>query len=586
MTVRSTIRRIRLHPAVWLLAGLLCAPALSSAQVPLQVSANAAQQRQPLGLTNENLPDGIVGMPFRTSVGATGGSGVYSILVTGDLPAGVRLYRGPATIAVSGTPTTEGTYSFRVAVTDLQGGTIARDYSFTVQPQTFRPAFQQSSTVTITDAEAFHFTDVASVFFPAKIGVAEGFHFTDAESVFMPAVVKDAETFHLTDTPSVFFPDRQATAEAFHFGDSVVVMTSAMAGASETFHFGDVVAVTTKVGISPSTIPAGAYNTAYSATFVPVGFTGTASIAESGALPAGVTFKHILNQSTVVISGTPTVTGSFPFTLTVTDTGSGGTSTINYLLVINPASQTINVGSLPTPTYGGAAFSLTGVVTATSGLTPTITFNSGPVSGSGTGPYTISGAGTASFTATQTGNTVYAAATPVPFSVVVSPAVLNVTGSSATRGFDQPNPAFGFSFGSFVNGDTSSVVSGSPVVSTTATPVSPISGGARYLITPTQGTLAATNYSFNFISGTLTITKASQLITFYPLPNVLHGTTFPLSARSSSGLPVTYTVTGPATITNNILSVTGAGAVQITASQAGNGNYNAATSVVRSFTAQ
>jgi hypothetical protein len=60
---------------------------------------------------------------------------------------------------------------------------------------------------------------------------------------------------------------------------------------------------------------------------------------------------------------------------------------------------------------------------------------------------------------------------------------------------------------------------------------------------------------------------------------------FPLSARASSGLAVTYAVSGPASISNNVLSVTGSGLVQVTASQTGNGNYNSANSIVRSFTA-
>jgi hypothetical protein len=64
-----------------------------------------------------------------------------------------------------------------------------------------------------------------------------------------------------------------------------------------------------------------------------------------------------------------------------------------------------------------------------------------------------------------------------------------------------------------------------------------------------------------------------------------NGSNFPLTARSSSGLAVTYSVSGPASITNNVLSVTGSGQIQVTASQAGGTNYNAATSVIRSFTA-
>jgi hypothetical protein len=49
---------------------------------------------------------------------------------------------------------------------------------------------------------------------------------------------------------------------------------------------------------------------------------------------------------------------------------------------------------------------------------------------------------------------------------------------------------------------------------------------------------------------------------------------------------VSVSVSCPPTISNNIVSVSGTGTVQVIAVQTGNGNYNAATSVVRSFTAQ
>ena len=50
---------------------------------------------------------------------------------------------------------------------------------------------------------------------------------------------------------------------------------------------------------------------------------------------------------------------------------------------------------------------------------------------------------------------------------------------------------------------------------------------------------------------------------------------------------MTFTVSGPANISNgNTLNITGTGPVTVTATQAGNGNFNAAASVARTFTAQ
>lgn len=68
--------------------------------------------------------------------------------------------------------------------------------------------------------------------------------------------------------------------------------------------------------------------------------------------------------------------------------------------------------------------------------------------------------------------------------------------------------------------------------------------------------------------------------TFNPAANSLQ-----VSATSSSSLPVSIEVTsGPATLNGSTLTITGAGEVTLTATQAGNENFSAATPVVRTFT--
>ena len=68
--------------------------------------------------------------------------------------------------------------------------------------------------------------------------------------------------------------------------------------------------------------------------------------------------------------------------------------------------------------------------------------------------------------------------------------------------------------------------------------------------------------------------------TFNPAAN-----SFQISATSTSSLPVSIEVTsGPATLNGNTLTITGAGEVTLTATQAGNENFAAADPVVRTFT--
>jgi hypothetical protein len=91
-------------------------------------------------------------------------------------------------------------------------------------------------------------------------------------------------------------------------------------------------------------------------------------------------------------------------------------------------------------------------------------------------------------------------------SVTIGPALLTVTANSTNRPFGSANPPLTASYNGFVNGDNlSSAVTGGPGLSTTATNTS---GAGSYPIVATNGTLAAANYSFNFVNGTFTVTLA------------------------------------------------------------------------------
>ena len=166
----------------------------------------------------------------------------------------------------------------------------------------------------------------------------------------------------------------------------------------------------------------------------------------------------------------------------------------------------------------------------------------------------------------------------------VGPATLTVTADPASRIFGASNPAFTYTITGYVNNDPTTVVSGAPVITTTATPTSPV---GTYPTTVSIGTLAAANYNFTLVGGSLQVTGgAAQSIVFAPLPNFASGGTYQLTARATSGLPVTYTVSGPAQINGSSLSVTGPGQVIVTASSGSNANYAAATNVSQTFTAQ
>jgi PKD repeat protein len=82
------------------------------------------------------------------------------------------------------------------------------------------------------------------------------------------------------------------------------------------------------------------------------------------------------------------------------------------------------------------------------------------------------------------------------------------------------------------------------------------------------------------------VQRQDQAITFGTLSNKTYGDLpFALTATASSGLPVSFTViSGPASISNNTLTITGAGSVTVRAAQAGNSQFNPAPNVDRTFT--
>ncbi|MFN5430799.1 MAG: FG-GAP-like repeat-containing protein [Cyclobacteriaceae bacterium] len=91
--------------------------------------------------------------------------------------------------------------------------------------------------------------------------------------------------------------------------------------------------------------------------------------------------------------------------------------------------------------------------------------------------------------------------------------------------------------------------------------------------------LAVTNYGSNTLSVLRHEPRASQTVTFNPLPSACINATVNLTATASSGLAISYTSSNPtiASVAGNVVTTLAAGTVTITASQAGNGTYSPAT---------
>ena len=275
---------------------------------------------------------------------------------------------------------------------------------------------------------------------------------------------------------------------------------------------------------------------------------GTGYTFSATGLPAGLTMA-----SNGTITGTPTVSGTFSYTVTVKDSG-GNTGTVTCSVTVNPASATIAWPAPTAITYGTTLSSAQlDAVAKCNGVQVTGgTYSYSPALGA---VLSASQNQTLSVTFTPPAGS-YCTFQPITTTLTVNPAVLTVTADSKTMPYGGPLPAFSDTITGFVNNDSQSVVSGSAAMSTTATTSSPV---GNYPISISAGNLAAANYTFNFVNGTVTVNPASGAIT-WPVPTAItYGTTLSSAQLDASATCGGKTAAGSYVYSPAIGAVLGAG---------------------------
>ncbi|HVW94508.1 MAG TPA: MBG domain-containing protein, partial [Mucilaginibacter sp.] len=287
-------------------------------------------------------------------------------------------------------------------------------------------------------------------------------------------------------------------------------------------------------------------------------YDGTAKSLSVSGLPDGATVAYSGNGHTGA--------GSYAVTATV--------SKANYNDLVLHATLTISNSAITGVTFADAAYSYDGTAKSLSvaGLP-----DGARVSYRGNGH---TGAGSYAVTATVSkpgyDNLVLHA------TLTISKAVLTVTAANATRVYGTANPAFTVSYSGFVHNETAASLTTGATATTAATKAS---DAGTYAITP--GGAASGNYSFNYISGKLTITPATRTLTFDPLADKTYGDAdFDAGASVSSGETVIYSGYNPSVvaIVNGKIHITGAGTTAITATVAASGNYSNTPSQSRTLT--
>jgi sugar lactone lactonase YvrE len=270
----------------------------------------------------------------------------------------------------------------------------------------------------------------------------------------------------------------------------------------------------------------------------------------------------------LTIDFSPTAVGTFNGSITLTDNALNNSASTQIIpltgqgLLINTTTTTIKL-SPTSPVYGQttqavATATVTGGVGATGSVTFTlngVTIGNVPLSGT-TASLNLPSlqAGNYSVAASYAGDDNNSSSSGSSL-FTVQPAVVTVAVANVSRyTLYQANPTFTYTITGYVNGDTSSVVSGAPVLTTTATQASPV---GSYPITASLGTLSAANYTFVLVNGTLSVTPA-------PPPDFTL-TVAPASVAMENG--------GSATFTFSLASIYGYnGSVQFSCSAPANVN--------------
>ena len=319
-----------------------------------------------------------------------------------------------------------------------------------------------------------------------------------------------------------------------------------------------------------------------SKTFGDAAFTLTATASSSLA----VSFQSSNTDVATISGSTVTIVGAGTTIITASQSGNAGTyaaASVSRELVVSKANQAITFNALPQKNSGDSPFGLT--ATASSGLPITYVSSNSLVATIIGSTVTITGVGTTTITASQAGNANYNAATSETEDLVVSEILDQTITFNAL-------PAK--TFGDAPFGLTATASSGLPVsYESSNTLVATVSGSTVTIVGAGTTTITATQagnvtYSAADVqTEDLVVSKANQTITFNPLPaKTFADADFQLSATTTSGLPISFqsSNTMVATINGSTVTIVGAGAVTITASQPGNGNILAATSIEQVLT--
>ncbi|MDR3005883.1 MAG: tandem-95 repeat protein [Acidovorax sp.] len=272
-----------------------------------------------LTIKPSSLDAGMVGTAYSASLSASLGTAPYHYAVaSGSLPGGLSL-GGDGTLA--GTPMSSGNFSFSILASDVYGATGTQSYVLFITPLPVPVATASSFTVSANSKDNQAALNI--------MGTA------DSVTVATQAThgMATASGASISYTPTAGY----SGADAFTYTASNTSGTSAAAMVSVT--------VTAPIlMLRPSTLITGMVGSVYKETLSALDGTAPyAYVLSSGNLPGGLSLG-----SDGVLTGTPTVSGNFGFSVQARD-AYGATGTQSYV---------VSIAALPLPVATASSFTV------------------------------------------------------------------------------------------------------------------------------------------------------------------------------------------------------------------------------------
>ena len=265
-----------------------------------------------ISITPSSLAQGTVGTFYSRTLTASGGTPSYGswTITSGALPAGLTLNSNTGVISGTPTATASPATSITVRVSDTYGCQGTQTISLQICPVvTPNPASLPNSTV----GTAYNQTVSAS-------GGASPYTFAVSSGSLPPGLSLDTSTGAISGIPT------SANNATF------IIRATDANGCAGTRNY-TIVSGCPTLNLAPSTLPSGYFGGSYNQTLTAANGTAPYTyIIHTGALPTG-----LFLAGNGIISGVPSVTGLFTFTVRATDVY--GCSTIfDYTLSVRSLS--------------------------------------------------------------------------------------------------------------------------------------------------------------------------------------------------------------------------------------------------------